>query len=175
VACADLGSAALAPNPPAPPVSDVAQAYRARRIRWRFVSNFSRHSAYGGERTSRAVLPFDGSIRFVECVANGRRSRAGPLALKRDKARAAEICQPQTSGAIVIGAYERLKARYQSTSQLRLLSNVISRGQGAECRLDHKFRRLFCDRGRMQHWHRSSVVAIATARKRRIVAIELGT
>ena len=41
--------------------------------------------------------------------------------------------------------------------------------------LDHKFRRLFCDRGRMQHWHRSSVVAIATARKRRIVAIELGT
>ena len=41
--------------------------------------------------------------------------------------------------------------------------------------LDHKFRPLFCDRGRMQHWHRSSVVAIATARKRRIVAIELGT
>ena len=41
--------------------------------------------------------------------------------------------------------------------------------------LDHKFRRLFCDSGRMQHWHRSSVVAIATARKRRIVAIELGT
>ena len=42
--------------------------------------------------------------------------------------------------------------------------------------LDHKFRRrLGCMRCMQQHWHRCRVAAIATLRKRRMVAIELGT
>src|SRR6185312_12949502 len=41
--------------------------------------------------------------------------------------------------------------------------------------LDHKFRRWLGDIGRMQHWHRCRVGAIATANKRWMVAIEFGT
>src|SRR5262249_23908746 len=41
--------------------------------------------------------------------------------------------------------------------------------------LHHKFRRLFGGRRRAQHWHLRRVVAIATANRRWIVAIELGT
>src|SRR6185437_14381591 len=46
---------------------------------------------------------------------------------------------------------------------------------GALILLDHKFRRWLGDIGRMQHWHRCRVGAIATANKRWMVAIEFGT
>src|ERR1700739_3345220 len=41
--------------------------------------------------------------------------------------------------------------------------------------LCHKFCRCLRDSRRMQHWHRCRVIAIATANKRWMVAIELGT
>ena len=41
--------------------------------------------------------------------------------------------------------------------------------------LCHKFCRCLRDDRRMQHWHRCRVIAIATANKRWMVAIELGT
>src|ERR1700746_838432 len=41
--------------------------------------------------------------------------------------------------------------------------------------LCHKFCRCLRDNRRMQHWHRCRVIAIATANKRWMVAIELGT
>src|SRR6516162_1731391 len=41
--------------------------------------------------------------------------------------------------------------------------------------LCHKFCRCLRDDRRMQHWHRCKVIAIATANKRWMVAIELGT
>src|ERR1700758_4424216 len=41
--------------------------------------------------------------------------------------------------------------------------------------LCHRFCRCLRDNRRMQHWHRCRVIAIATANKRWMVAIELGT
>jgi len=79
-----------------------------------------------------------------------------------------------------IAAYSLKQTAYTVDSLCKAIASSLTEITRSECAaylvlLDHKFRRLFCDRGRMQHWHRSSVVAIATARKRRIVAIELGT
>src|SRR6185437_2948576 len=56
--------------------------------------------------------------------------------------------------------------------RLRVLSH---RGRDRLILLDHKFRRWLGDIGRMQHWHRCRVGAIATANKRWMVAIEFGT
>src|SRR6516164_11004632 len=74
-----------------------------------------------------------------------------------------------------LGSRSRRNRKAASMQRSGKCVPIVSRSQVSLVLLDHKFRRLFCDSGRMQHWHRSSVAAIATARKRRIVAIELGT
>ena len=53
--------------------------------------------------------------------------------------------------------------------------SIIQNLQWSLVLLHHKFRRRFRGKRRAQHWHLRRVVAIATANRRWIVAIELGT
>jgi len=74
-------------------------------------------------------------------------------------------CEPQPSH----GKSEKLKLpKYQTRARL-------NKPHGQLVLLHHKFRRRFCGKRRAQHWHLRRLVAIATAKRRWIVAIELGT
>src|ERR1700756_4762466 len=69
--------------------------------------------------------------------------------------------------------YENLSAHYSYLSAS--FRDALAMHGAALVLLCHKFCRCLRDDRRMQHWHRCRVIAIATANKRWMVAIELGT
>ena len=87
-------------------------------------------------------------------------------ATKQRAARRVKAFENRAHGSFNSKDYDRAIADYGEAVKLSPKDAIL---------LCHKFCRCLRDDRRMQHWHRCRVIAIATANKRWMVAIELGT
>src|SRR6266436_5020777 len=128
-----------------------------------------RHGAeptiYGAALLKRGAIVFDElreSVKDIEFLAD---PTAGEVRIG---------CHPFLAPTFITAVIDRFSQRYPRIV-FRLVATQAEILYRELILLHHKFRRRFRGKRRAQHWHLRRVVAIATANRRWIVAIELGT